>query len=216
MERYTAHLEESGDLDTLPMTKIATNNTQTLISNLEKKKNYEDAKIIRLLSLGGVYDKNQHLISKYSKIDTDEEDKHEQFMENLWHYKPERSDLLAVITWDQAQKLFEFGQPLLACAANLSINDFEGAFMKLYWAGEFYFAFALSELIYPEGTKLLYSFIGEKAEIYGTQIEIMTCFKNAFDTTRYTYLTSAGKAPDGISMSEIDGPDFDFPKSILG
>ena len=83
MERYTAHLEESGDLDTLPMTKIATNNTQTLISNLEKKKNYEDAKIIRLLSLGGVYDKNQHLISKYSKIDTDEEDKHEQFMENL-------------------------------------------------------------------------------------------------------------------------------------
>lgn len=65
------------------MTKIATNNTQSLISNLEKKKNYDDAKIVRLLTLGSVYERNETLINQYSKIENDEEDKHEQFMENL-------------------------------------------------------------------------------------------------------------------------------------
>jgi hypothetical protein len=80
MDRYTSHLEENGDLDTLPMTKIAMNNTQSLITNLEKKKNYEDAKIVRLLTLGGVYEKNQNLIDKYSKIEDDEEEKHQVFM----------------------------------------------------------------------------------------------------------------------------------------
>ena len=46
MELYTHSLEQNGDLDTLPMTKIATNNTESLVENLEEKKNYEDAKII--------------------------------------------------------------------------------------------------------------------------------------------------------------------------
>lgn len=46
MERYTEHLELNGDLDTLPMTKIACNDTESLVKNLELKNNYEDAKII--------------------------------------------------------------------------------------------------------------------------------------------------------------------------
>jgi hypothetical protein len=70
---------------------------------------------------------------------------------------------------------------LLACAANLSINDFEGAFLKLYRAGEFYFAFALSELLYPDGLKMLYNYLGEKAEIYGTSNDIMHCFSHGLN-----------------------------------
>jgi len=55
-------------MDTLPLTKLAIDNTESLISQLENKQSYEDAKIIRLLSLGGVYAGNQQLIKKYSKL----------------------------------------------------------------------------------------------------------------------------------------------------
>jgi len=51
-------LEQNGDLDTLPLTKLAIDNSESLIGQLEAKQNYEDAKIIRLLSLGGVYASN--------------------------------------------------------------------------------------------------------------------------------------------------------------
>jgi len=61
-------LEQNGDMDTLPLTKLAIDNTESLISQLENKQSYEDAKIIRLLSLGGVYAGNQQLIKKYSKL----------------------------------------------------------------------------------------------------------------------------------------------------
>jgi len=35
MEKYTEHLEANGDLDTLPLTKLAIDNTESLISKLE-------------------------------------------------------------------------------------------------------------------------------------------------------------------------------------
>lgn len=56
MEKYNLHLEENGDLEEMALTKIGINSTEDLVQILERKKNFEDAKIIRLMSLGGVYE----------------------------------------------------------------------------------------------------------------------------------------------------------------
>jgi len=68
MEMYSSNLESNGDLDVLPLVKIATNTTESLVESLMTKGDHEDAKIIRLLSLGGVYSENEKLIEKYSSV----------------------------------------------------------------------------------------------------------------------------------------------------
>jgi hypothetical protein len=110
MERYTLDLEENGDIDMLPLTKIAIDNTESLVQTLEMKKNFEDAKIIRLLSLGGVYTHNSRLIEEYNKVDVDEEQHTEEFFGNLKGFKPDKEDILAKIAMEQANKFFNFGK----------------------------------------------------------------------------------------------------------
>ena len=56
---------------------------------------------------------------------------------------------------------------MLAAASNMSVNDYEGAFLKLFRAGEIYFAYVVAKLVFQDGLPLVYSYLSEKAEIYG-------------------------------------------------
>ena len=73
MERYSEELEEKGDLDTLVLNKIALNQTE----------DYKEEQIVRLMTLAGVYEKNERQIEELSAIEVEEELKVDAFMENL-------------------------------------------------------------------------------------------------------------------------------------
>jgi len=118
------------------------------------------------------------MIDEHSKIEIPEEEKTEQFFENLRGYKPEDGDILQVVAKEQANSYFYFGKPLLSAASELSVNDFEKAYVKLIKAGEFYFALALCKILnYHQGLPFIYSVIGEKAEIYGTPEQVASCYQ---------------------------------------
>jgi hypothetical protein len=90
----------------------------------------------------------------------------------------------------------------------LSINDYENAFVKLFRAGEFYFAFAFCKLLYEDGLPLLYSILGEKCEIYGSKEEVIQCFKNSVNPERYHFLNSNGELPEHIREKTVDADEF--------
>ena len=99
----------------------------------------------------------------------------------------------------------------------MSVNDVESAFVKLFRSGEFYFAFALCKLLFEEGMPLLYSILGEKAEIYGTKNEILKCYENAIDKERFHFLTSGGELPEHLKEKCLGNDDeIHFPETIQG
>jgi len=63
-------------------------------------------------------------------------------------------------------------------------------------------------LLYPAGLPLLYGFIGEKAEIYGTKEDINFCYEHSVSRLRFNYLRDKGNLPAGVTQQNINGSDY--------
>ena len=100
VDRYIQSLEQAGDTDILPLCKIATNDTESLIHMLVDKKNFEDAKLIRLMNLGGVYNKNESLVNQLAQVEVPEEEikTTDEVFQSFRNFQPDESDILAQIT----------------------------------------------------------------------------------------------------------------------
>lgn len=160
---------------------------------------------MRLMSLSGVYSKTESLIEKLKAVDVntdDEESKENDIISNLRDFIPSEKDILTTLTSEESYKYFKSGHNLLAVSADLSINNFSEAYMKLIRSGEYFFAYQLSELLFKEGFPLVKLLLADINERFGDFNRAHRLLKESSQPTRAQFLEQPKKM-DEVNLNEM-------------
>jgi len=171
LERHTKVLKNSGNEDYINH-QIITNNIHGAMKTLLKQEEFEDAKLIQILSDSKVF---TDPLSKHKPISEPIDPKNTALSVSPAKFSKESINELYDIAHKESEHLFNDGETVLSACAKLAVNDIDGALTQLIRGGELFIAFSVATLLKSERISEISFLLGHRAERLG-----MLDFANKF------------------------------------
>ncbi len=161
VERHAKSLSEGGNEEAVNY-ELISNNISSAVQALLEREEYEDAKLIRILSDSHVF---KDPVAPYTKQgETVPDPKSAALGMDPGKMSPEGVQTLKEISHKESNKLFSTGEVVLAACAELGANACEEAIAKLIRGNELFLAYSVAQLLKSPALDEVAHLLGLRAE----------------------------------------------------
>jgi len=161
VKRYADELKKSASEDAISYQLLA-NDTKSAVDNLLETENYENAKLVKVLSEAGVFFDTTKMY-EYKKID-ESVSKTQALNASVENMRPENRAVVVDISHLESEKYLSEGEVVLSAASELAIGNLEAAVVKLIRGNELFLAYFVAKLLKVPALDQINYLLGQKLE----------------------------------------------------